>query len=531
MPIEANNPSTRESYERPAPPIEDKEPSTPSSRRLSPSNTHLPKILPHTTKLSAFHSSMTQFYPRNILLLPPEYATDNPILDMAMADIIKATRDFDINDTALMNVLLESLGHSELYVRPITRQWIVGLLEAASSKMAGTRGAGLWEIIVRISPERYFVCPRHMEGAVKCYVQMIDAVDKNSEAFIEEDLKARLSRIIQPEPPRVNIGVICTSCQFPMNLDTTTEATVTTATNGTSLVPLGPGRTAKKTHAPATGPDNAQQMPDPAQVSSNATTCDSFAPSTGPQSRYDEAACATVSSLIGVDPPSDTISHFALQASPLPPVSSRKRARPPSPALDPTVHSPSSKRAKTNSELQLPTEADGSVHTALYQLQGNYSEHPLENIDALGPNILDQVVGVQSVRSNEMTALGMFKCLTEHGCSDLRSLIDPNRFSSHRVAEGGFGDVWKGQLTDGTRVAVKVLRYGLIREDGSKSIKRATREIYNWSKLEHNNIHKLLGVTMFQERLGMVSIWMEHGTLQQYLNQRDDINRRELLRE
>ncbi|KAH7338808.1 kinase-like domain-containing protein [Rhizoctonia solani] len=55
------------------------------------------------------------------------------------------------------------------------------------------------------------------------------------------------------------------------------------------------------------------------------------------------------------------------------------------------------------------------------------------------------------------------------------------------------------------------------------------REIYNWSKLEHENVHKLLGVTMFQGRLGMVSIWMEHGTLQQYLNQHNDISRHALV--
>ncbi|CAE6396175.1 unnamed protein product, partial [Rhizoctonia solani] len=132
---------------------------------------------------------------------------------------------------------------------------------------------------------------------------------------------------------------------------------------------------------------------------------------------------------------------------------------------------------------------------------------------------------VQRVKSIEMTPSTMFECLIGHGCLDLRTCIDPSRFSSCRVAEGGFGDVWKGQLTDGINVAIKVLRYGLVREDGPKSIKRAMREIYNWSKLEHKNIHKLLGVTIFQERLGMVSKWMERGTLQQYLCKSNDINR------
>ncbi|KAG8682148.1 hypothetical protein FRC11_000197 [Ceratobasidium sp. 423] len=135
---------------------------------------------------------------------------------------------------------------------------------------------------------------------------------------------------------------------------------------------------------------------------------------------------------------------------------------------------------------------------------------------------------VGNVRSNEMTPLEMLECLKDHGCSDLRSLVDPNRFSSCRVAEGSFGDVWKGQLIDGTNIAVKVLRYGLVCESGGKSMKRAMRELYNWSKLKHKNIHSLLGVTMFEERVGMVSNWMENGTLKQYLKRCGDINRRAL---
>ncbi|CUA67407.1 Ephrin type-A receptor 7 [Rhizoctonia solani] len=132
---------------------------------------------------------------------------------------------------------------------------------------------------------------------------------------------------------------------------------------------------------------------------------------------------------------------------------------------------------------------------------------------------------VQSVRSNEMTSSDMFKCLTDHGCLDLRSYIQPDQFSSCRAAEGAFGDVWKGKLIDGTDVAVKVLRYALVLDNSTKNMKRAMREIYNWSKLDHKNIHKLLGVTMFEGRLGMVSRWMENGTLQQYLKQHDSINR------
>ncbi|CCO30121.1 Paired amphipathic helix protein pst3 AltName: Full=SIN3 homolog 3 [Rhizoctonia solani AG-1 IB] len=132
------------------------------------------------------------------------------------------------------------------------------------------------------------------------------------------------------------------------------------------------------------------------------------------------------------------------------------------------------------------------------------------------------------IREVRNTTSDMFECLVNHGCSDLRTSIDPSSFSSYRVAEGGFGDVWKGILTGGPDVAIKVLRCSSLRGGESKGIKRAMREIYNWSKLEHKNIHKLLGVTMFQGRLGMVSAWMEHGTLRHYLDQYTDLDRHEL---
>lgn len=56
------------------------------------------------------------------------------------------------------------------------------------------------------------------------------------------------------------------------------------------------------------------------------------------------------------------------------------------------------------------------------------------------------------------------------------------------------------------------------------------RELYMWSKLKHPNIQNLIGVIMFQERFGMVSLWMEHGNLQDYLRTHHDVNRYQLVR-
>ncbi|KAF8602303.1 kinase-like protein [Ceratobasidium sp. AG-I] len=77
-------------------------------------------------------------------------------------------------------------------------------------------------------------------------------------------------------------------------------------------------------------------------------------------------------------------------------------------------------------------------------------------------------------------------------------------------------------------IALKCLRFHIIKEDGGKSLKRAMREIYIWSKAKHANVQGLIGIVMFQGRLGMVSPWMEHGNLQEYIVRQPDANRYDL---
>jgi hypothetical protein len=56
------------------------------------------------------------------------------------------------------------------------------------------------------------------------------------------------------------------------------------------------------------------------------------------------------------------------------------------------------------------------------------------------------------------------------------------------------------------------------------------REIYNWSQAKHENIQELMGVIMFRGRLGMVSLWMEHGDLKAYIEEHPEIDRHNLVR-
>ncbi|KAG8729729.1 hypothetical protein FRC10_003487 [Ceratobasidium sp. 414] len=97
------------------------------------------------------------------------------------------------------------------------------------------------------------------------------------------------------------------------------------------------------------------------------------------------------------------------------------------------------------------------------------------------------------------------------------------------VAGGGFGDIYRGKLRDGTVVAIKALRHHiLIQDTAPKALKRATRELYTWSKAKHKNVQELLGVIMFQGQLGMVSPWMDNGNLEEYIQKNPGVDRHDL---
>ncbi|KAF8596615.1 kinase-like protein [Ceratobasidium sp. AG-I] len=93
------------------------------------------------------------------------------------------------------------------------------------------------------------------------------------------------------------------------------------------------------------------------------------------------------------------------------------------------------------------------------------------------------------------------------------------------MARGGFGDVWKGELTNGVVVAVKCVLLHHTPEGDQKGLKRAMRETYVWSKARHENVQELTGVIMFRGLLGMVSPWMENGNLQEYLKAHAEVER------
>ncbi|KAF8709181.1 Protein tyrosine kinase, partial [Rhizoctonia solani] len=127
--------------------------------------------------------------------------------------------------------------------------------------------------------------------------------------------------------------------------------------------------------------------------------------------------------------------------------------------------------------------------------------------------------------AKHLTSMDVFYQLLAHGCVDLSTVMDPNKYSDRSIAGGGFADIWKGSLLDGTEVAIKVWRFDNIAADGPKSLKRAMREVYLWSKVHHPHIQELLGVVLFQGRVGMVSPWRKHGNLRDYVKKHTNVDR------
>ncbi|KAH7320532.1 kinase-like domain-containing protein [Rhizoctonia solani] len=134
----------------------------------------------------------------------------------------------------------------------------------------------------------------------------------------------------------------------------------------------------------------------------------------------------------------------------------------------------------------------------------------------------------QPMQYNQMDSVDVFHYFIQNGCPDLTEVLDSAQYSTDSVAAGGFGDIWKGKLFDGRHVAIKVIRFALVETHGGKNLKRLTREVYNWSKLDHENVQQLLGVIMFKGKLGMVSWWMEHGNLRHRLNENPEMERYQL---
>ncbi|KAG8697861.1 hypothetical protein FRC08_006266 [Ceratobasidium sp. 394] len=152
--------------------------------------------------------------------------------------------------------------------------------------------------------------------------------------------------------------------------------------------------------------------------------------------------------------------------------------------------------------------------------------HHTRSINELETMVLDSVARLQSkpvfnearfpIIGTHTEVEDVFKHLIDRGCSNFTTKLNMPQFPELPFAGGRFGDVWRGRLTDNTQVAVKCLRAHALKGQPTKSVKRATRELYSWSKAKHIYVLDLMGIAMFRGRLAMISPWMANGTLEDY---------------
>ncbi|QRV95923.1 Tyrosine kinase family catalytic domain protein [Ceratobasidium sp. AG-Ba] len=125
-----------------------------------------------------------------------------------------------------------------------------------------------------------------------------------------------------------------------------------------------------------------------------------------------------------------------------------------------------------------------------------------------------------------MTLEDIVSSLGIRGCPDMTIQLDLKTGTQYPISSGGFGDIYRCKLTDGTEVAIKTIRlYNGANEQNAKHLKHAARELYTWSKCRHPNVQPLLGLAMFRGFIGMIAEWESNGTMPEYLERHSDVDR------
>ncbi|KAL4578404.1 hypothetical protein LXL04_014527 [Taraxacum kok-saghyz] len=95
-----------------------------------------------------------------------------------------------------------------------------------------------------------------------------------------------------------------------------------------------------------------------------------------------------------------------------------------------------------------------------------------------------------------------------------------NNFSEHNIlGRGGFGVVYKGELHDGTKIAVKRMESGVM---GTKGLNEFQAEIAVLTKVRHRHLVALLGYCINGNERLLVYEYMPQGTLSQHLFEHDE---------
>ncbi|KAG8774359.1 hypothetical protein FRC12_002030 [Ceratobasidium sp. 428] len=148
-------------------------------------------------------------------------------------------------------------------------------------------------------------------------------------------------------------------------------------------------------------------------------------------------------------------------------------------------------------------------------------ESVADAIQKLEISVVPEAVITSAATPQEIVSL-----LSLRGCADMTDELDMATCSERPISSGGFGDIYRCRLKDGTHVAIKTIRlYGDSSEQDRKILKHAAHEVYAWSKCKHPNVQPLLGLAMFRGHIGMIARWESNGSMSQYLERHADADR------
>ena len=137
-------------------------------------------------------------------------------------------------------------------------------------------------------------------------------------------------------------------------------------------------------------------------------------------------------------------------------------------------------------------------------------------------------------------------------CSQLKTIPDSIRIEDYSddptIEEhgGGCATVTRGEY-QGRPVAIKTLHQYLVHDPEERfcvsaersdpvgdpisiqALQKFRREVLAWRHLQHPNILPFIGVILERHRFAMVSEWMDHGNINEYIKRHEGANRAQLV--
>ncbi|KAF8174652.1 kinase-like domain-containing protein, partial [Mycena galopus ATCC 62051] len=173
--------------------------------------------------------------------------------------------------------------------------------------------------------------------------------------------------------------------------------------------------------------------------------------------------------------------------------------------------------SKSDQETVLRLEGDRAQHFLDVVQEVFISTRPQISTDRISQT-LDR--GFLVVQEHAQMAIRIIRKLSE-SCELLPTslfIVGVNGRDEHPSFGGGFGDIYRASYMD-QRVAVKRMRYFLDGSDLGRIRLKFGREALLWKNLHHPNILPFLGIDRctFPSSFSLVSPWMEHGTVINYL--------------